>query len=242
MTRQHYALFGMAALLVIGGCAPKHAPPTRQPRISTSGPPAHQFTQRRPPGLSGSPGIITTVAGKGAGDFRGDGGPATEAEINRPAGIAVGADGIVYIADTGNQRVRKVDRAGTIATIAGNGRAGFSGDGGPAIKASLNEPYGVAVGRDGTVYIADSGNQRIRKVSPKGIITTVAGDGWTRIAGGDSRGILYMGGYRGDGNPATEASLSFPADVAVGPEGSVYIADMQNNRIRKVTWNARTHR
>jgi len=171
-------------------------------------------------------GIITTVAGDGTCGYSGDGGPATHARLNNPLGVAVGPDGSLYIADESNHRIRRVRRDGIIVTIAGNGRKGYSGDGGRATKASLNTPSDVAVGPDSSFYIADLNNQRIRKVDPRGIITTVAGDGWSNKKG--------EGRYSGDGGPATEASLNSPISVAVGTDGTVYVADRDNQRIRKV--------
>jgi len=165
-------------------------------------------------------GIITTVAGRGTGQSSGDGGPATLAELIQPLGVAVDPAGNVYIADEGSNRIRKVNTAGVISTIAGNGKQGFDGDGGPATSASLYEPSGVAVDPAGNVYIADAGNLRIRKVDTAGIITTIAGNG--------------KEGFSGDGGPATSAELSFPVGVAVDPAGNVYIADEGSNRIRKV--------
>jgi len=194
---------------------------------------------------AGRQGIITTVAGDGwhdkfgSGRFAGDGGPATKASLNGPSAVAVGPDGSLYICDTWNQRIRKVDPRGIITTIAGDGwrkRRGdptldpgrFRGDGGPATEASLSTPLGVAVGADGSLYIADAYNNRIRRVDRKGIITTVAGDGWPNRPG--------IGRFTGNGGPATEASLNTPNAVAIGPDGSLYIADAGNHRIRKVMW------
>src|SRR2546422_3740875 len=165
-------------------------------------------------------GIITTVAGRGTGQSSGDGGPATLAELIQPLGVAVDPAGNVYIADEGSNRIRKVNTAGIISTIAGNGKQGFNGDGGRAAAASLYEPSGVAGDPAGNVYIADGGNVRIRKVDTAGIITTIAGNG--------------KEGFSGDGGPATSAELSFPVGVAVDPAGNVYIADEGSNRIRKV--------
>ena len=159
----------------------------------------------------GPDGIITTVAGNGNAGYGGDGGPASSASLNCQYGVAVGPDGSIYIADSSNNRIRRVGPDGIITTVAGNGNAGYSGDGGPATSASLTDPDGVAVGPDGSIYIADSGNNRIRRVGPDGIITTVAGNG--------------NSGYSGDGGPATSASLATPDGVAVGPDGSIYIAD-----------------
>ena len=165
-----------------------------------------------------STGTITTIAGTGESGFSGDGGPAVEAELRHPRGVAVDSAGNVYIADTDNVRIRKVDSTGTITTIAGTGESGFSGDGGPAIQAALNYPRGVAVDGAGNVYIADIGNHRIRKVDSAGVISTVAGSG----------------SFVGDGGPATAARLNRPSGVAVDSAGNVYIADSWNVRIRKV--------
>jgi len=166
-------------------------------------------------------GTITTVAGTGKAGFGGDGGPATAAKLIYPWGVAVGPDGSLYIADSGNHRVRRVGRDGTITTVAGNGQpAGFGGDGGPATAAKLNYPYGVAVGPDGSLYIVDAGNSRVRRVRSDGTITTVAGN--------------RQPGFGGDGGPATAARLAGPYGVAVGPDGSLYIADSGNRRVRRV--------
>jgi uncharacterized protein (TIGR03437 family) len=185
-------------------------------------------------------GIITTVAGSGPvngngflnNNFSGDGGPATSALLNTPSAVVVDASGDLFIADSGNLRIRKVSVNGVITTIAGNGIPGFSGDGGPAISASLSLdlPSGLAVDGSGSVFITDFGNQRIRRVSASGIITTVAGNGAT---GGS--GFLTSGGYSGDGGPATSASLSNPSGVAVDASGNLFIADYANSRIRKVS-------
>ncbi len=166
-----------------------------------------------------SGGTITTVAGIGTMGFSGDGGPATSALLYIPHGVAADSAGNLYIADTGNLRVRKVS-GGTITTVAGNGTVSFSGDGGPATSASINIPYGVAVDSAGNLYIADTGNNRIRKVSG-GTITTVAGNG--------------TASFSGDGGPATSASINEPWAVAVDSAGNLYIADYANNRIRKVS-------
>src|SRR6266571_27204 len=165
-------------------------------------------------------GIITTVAGRGTGQSSGDGGPATLAELIQPLGVAVDPAGNVYIADEGSNRIRKVDTAGTISTIVGNGKEGFSGDGGPAPSAELTFPVEVAVDPAGNVYIADEGSNRIRKVNTAGTISTIAGN--------DKEG------FSGDGGLAISASLSAPREVAVDAAGNVYISDAGNFRIRKV--------
>jgi hypothetical protein len=220
-----------------------------------------------------SAGIITTVAGSGGNGFSGDGGAATSAQFRSPEGVAVDASGDLYIADSGNARIREVNAAGTIATlvggatgdgglgvfgyfnqpsgvardkagntwvadannnrvrkvaangtmttVAGTGTSGFSGDAGPAASAQLNSPQGLVLDASGNLFIADSGNSRIRKVDGSGNITTVAGNGGY--------------GYKGDGGAATSAQLSYPTGVAVDAAGDLYVADVNNQRIRKVS-------
>jgi uncharacterized protein (TIGR03437 family) len=165
-----------------------------------------------------SNGVITTIAGNGTQGFSGDNGSATSAQLYFPDGVAVDSAGNVYIADSSNNRIRKVSN-GVITTIAGNGTQGFSGDNGSATSAQLSFPDGVAVDSSGDLYIADSYNSRIRKVSA-GLITTVAGNGIT--------------GIYGDNGPATSAELSLPQGVAVDSRGNLYIADWGSNRIREV--------
>ena len=165
-------------------------------------------------------GIITTVVGTGTPGFSGDGGPATQARLGNPQGVAVAPDGSLYIADYQNFRVRRVGRDGIITTVAGTGTAGFSGDGGPATQAMLDLPLDVAAAPDGSFYIADYGNSRVRRVGPDGIITTVAGSD--------------RAGFSGDGGLATQARLSVPHGVAVTSDGSFYIADSGNRRVRRV--------
>jgi trimeric autotransporter adhesin len=168
-------------------------------------------------------GIISTVAGNGTADYTGDGGPAVSASLFEPRGVAVDTVGNLYIADTNNFRIRKVDTAtGVITTVAGDGIGGYSGDGGPAISSQLNHPTGVVVDMAGTtLYIADSNNNRVRKVNVvTGTISTVAGNG--------------NNGYAGDGGPATSAELYTPNAVVVDVAGNLYIADWGNNRVRKV--------
>ena len=165
-------------------------------------------------------GIITTVIGNGTAGFSGDGGKATEAQVNLPSGVVVDDDGNIYVSDRSNDRIRKVNSKGIISTIAGNGIDGYKGDSGPAAEAQLSRPFGLALDKKGNLYIADRGNNRVRKVNPQGIITTVAGDG----------SFFFMG----DNGPAYRASIAGPTGVAVDDEGTLYIADRNNNRIRSV--------
>jgi RHS repeat-associated protein len=166
----------------------------------------------------GPNGIITTVAGSEYG-LSGDGGPAKKAKLGNPSSVVVGADGGLFVADYLNNRVRRIAPDGIITTVAGNGAPGFGGDGGPATAAKLYGPQDVALGRDGSLFIADSRNFRIRRVGPDGIISTVAGYGLT--------------GVSGDGGPATAAQLA-PTGVAVGSDGSLFITDFDHSRVRRV--------
>jgi len=175
-------------------------------------------------------GIITTVAGNGAFGFSGDGGLATAARLSSPRGLALDAKGSLFFADQGNGRIRKMNTEGVITTVAGTATAGFSGDGGPASAARLNIPNDVAVDGAGNLFIADSGNNTIRKVTPDGVITTVAG-----VAGPfTGNGFFEEGGFSGDDGPAISAHLYYPQGVAVDVEGNLFIADTVNNRIRKI--------
>ena len=164
--------------------------------------------------------VITTVAGGGT-EWVGDGGPATEVRLGVTKGIATGPDGSLYIADSGASRILRVDPDGIITTVAGNGLSGDSGDGGPAIEARIPTVFGIALGPDGSLYLACPERHVVRKVNPNGIITTVAGN------------RAY--GFSGDGGLAVDAQLNNPDDVAVGPDGSLYIADQWNYRIRRVS-------
>jgi uncharacterized protein (TIGR03437 family) len=170
----------------------------------------------------GTSGIVTTLAGNGAFSYSGDGGPATRAAFFNPAAAAVDKSGNVYIADSMNNRVRKVDSSGIVTTVAGNGSVGSGGDGGPATSATLFTPAGLAVDGAGNLFIADSGNSRVRRVTTGGTISTVAGG-------------APVPGYSGDGGAAVGAGLFLPGGVAVDAAGNLYIADIGNNRIRKVT-------
>jgi uncharacterized protein (TIGR03437 family) len=167
----------------------------------------------------GTNAITKTVAGNGTAGYTSDGGLATLSALNGPRGLAVDLAGNLYIADTANHRIRKLDTHGLLTTVAGNGIAGFSGDGGPAISAELNAPRGVAVDSAGNLYIADYLNSRIREVV-NGKIRTIAG------------GVSPTFGYGGDGGLGTNALLNFPSAVAVDSSGNVYIGDTQNNAIR----------
>lgn len=178
-------------------------------------------------------GIITTVAGlvpRPIG-FSGDGGPALEAGLFHPMGLAFGPDGDLLVADTNNARIRKISPDGIITTVAGNGQQYnlLAGDGGPATTAALYTPRGLALDKGGNLYIADSGNHRVRKISRDGVISTFAG------TGGVSNGKYVGPGFSGDGGPATAAELDTPVAVAVDSGGNVFIADSQNNRVRKVS-------
>jgi hypothetical protein len=172
--------------------------------------------------VSTDTGVITRVAGNESYGYSGDSGPATSASLNNPGAVVVDGSGNLYIADSGNRRIRKVSaETGVIITVAGNDTYGFSGEGGPAARASLNDPAGIAVDHRGNLYIADRGNNRIRKVSAEtGVIITVGGNG------------SY--GFRGDNGPATGARLANPSGVAVESSGNFYIVDSSNGRIRKV--------
>jgi RHS repeat-associated protein len=163
---------------------------------------------------------ITTIAGNGSQSFTGDGGSATSASLNYPGGAAYDSQGNLYVADSFNDRIRRISTTGTITTVAGTGTFGFAGDGGPATSAQLASPLELAVAPDGSVYFADVDNHRVRRIATDGTITTVAGSG-TR-------------GYGGDGGPATSALLAEPTGVAVTPDGQLIVADYANNRVRRI--------
>ena len=236
-------------------------------------------------------GIITTIVGGSGGGFSGDGGPASTAKVSQPEGVAIGPDGSLYIADTQNNRIRRVGLDGIVTTVAGDGTGNtgqFSsppGNGGPATQAQVSSPRWITVGPDSSLYITDQSYNRIRKVSPDGVITTLAGTGGRCFSSdscgdggqaaqatfGSTNGIalgpdgsLYIAeadytnrirrigpdgrisrvagritaadprGFAGDGGPATDALFNVPRTVAVGPDGSLYIADENNGRVRRV--------
>lgn len=162
-------------------------------------------------------GTMTKIAGNGPSGFSGDGGPGTQAQLDFPSGLAVAADGSVYVSDMMNNRVRKISPQGIITTVAGTGVSGFSGDGGPAVSAQLRQPHGLAIDASGNLYIAT--NSRVRRITPQGIISTVVGDGTYR--------------HDGDNGPATRASLAGATWVAVNNDGELFVTE--EHHLRKVT-------
>lgn len=179
--------------------------------------------------IDAATGIITTICGNGGGGFGGDGGPATAAHMEQPQSLCLDKYGNIFIADRGNQRIRKVDAAtGIITTYAGNGATGYAGDGGAAINAELSMPSGVCTDTLGNLYIADNGNNVVRKVAAiSGIISTVAGTG--------------VADFSGDEGPATAATLVQPNSVFMSKRNNLYISDYGNNRIRVITSNGIIH-
>jgi uncharacterized protein (TIGR03437 family) len=169
-------------------------------------------------------GTVTSYAGNGTNGFAGDGGPASNAQLSSPAAVAVDGAGNLYIADLGNLRIRKVNANGNISTVAGNGSQAYSGDGGPAINASLNAPLGVAVDPSGNVYIVDSVSHVIREITLDGNINTIAGTG--------------APGFTGDGGPAIMAQMAGPTGIAADPFGNIFFVD-GTTRIREIN-TART--
>src|ERR1017187_7195701 len=174
--------------------------------------------------------IITTVAGNGSLPYSGDGGPATNAGLTSPSGVAFDFNGNLCIADPSQDRVRMVNSNGIINTVAGNGNEDYSGDDVAATNTTLYGPSGVAFGASGNWYIADTANERIRMVDANGIITTLTGNttnGYNPLYGGG-------GHYTGDGGPATNATVNSPSAVALDTLGNIYFSDTGNNRIRKL--------
>lgn len=164
---------------------------------------------------------IETIAGTGVAGFSGDGGPATQARLNNPFGIVRGPDDALYFCEYTGQRIRKITPDGRIHTVAGNGKTGYSGDGGPALEATFNKPHEIRFDRNGDLYTTDMANHVIRKIDMRtGLISTVAGIG--------------KPGYSGDGGPATKAALKQPHSLQFGPDGNLFICDIGNHVIRRV--------
>ncbi len=162
-----------------------------------------------------------TFAGTGVAGYSGDGGPATKAQINNPFGVVRGPDGCIYFCEYTGQVVRKVDAKGIITTVAGSGKTGSGGDGGPAVQAEFNLPHEIRFDKKGDLFIVDMRNSRVRKVDMKtGVISTVAGTGTV--------------GFSGDGGPATKAQFNQPHSIQFDAKGDLYVCDIGNHRIRKV--------
>ena len=165
-------------------------------------------------------GQLTVIAGTGEGGFGGDNGPAIKAQLNSPQDLAFDAEGNLFVADSYNHRIRRIDRQGVITTVAGTGNAPSRGYDTPAPKDSLNNPQGIAVDRAGNLLIADTYNRVVRRLERNGSISVIAGS---------------VAGLAGDGGPATEAQLNMPMAVTTGPDGSVYVCDAANSRVRRIT-------
>lgn len=180
-----------------------------------------QWRENRIRKITPGGGLITTLAGDGSMGFAGDGGTASDARFKHPAGLAIDGAGNLYVADSGNHRIRRITPTGQVSTIAGNGQAGYDGDGGLAVNASLNEPYGLAFDGAGNLYVSDWQAHVVRKITPAGKISTVAGTG--------------VAGFSGNGGPATAAQLNLPEGISFDAAGNLYIADSVNQMIRRVT-------
>ncbi len=165
--------------------------------------------------------VVETVAGTGKKGFSGDAGPAGAAQINNPFGLVRGPDGALYVCDTDNHRVRRIARDGVISTVAGNGTRGYTGDGGPALAAAMNEPYEVRFDSTGHLFVVERMNHVVRRIDAEtGVISTVAGTG--------------KAGYGGDGGPATAASMNEPHSIGFDARGNLYVCDVRNHRVRRV--------
>lgn len=176
---------------------------------------------------------VTILAGTGEMGYGGDGGPATQAKLFWPQGLTLDPQGRVVFADEGNNRIRRLEADGTIVTIAGTGERGFSGDGGPATQAALNGPGAVAYDPAGNLIIADSNNNRVRRVTPDGIIQTIAGrDLLPEDPDGEAGMRAFSTGANGDNGPALEATLDYPYGLYVDPRGEIFVSDRGHRRVR----------
>lgn len=175
-------------------------------------------------GLSkiGAAAEVLTIAGTGKAEYTGDGGPASRAGVGGPFGLVIGPDGALYICETTNHVIRRLDlKTGLVSTVAGSGQKGYEGDGGPATKAKLNEPYEIRFDKAGHMFFVEMQNHVVRKVDAKtGVITTVAGNGKV--------------GFSGDGGPATKATMKNPHSIAFDKDGHLYLCDIGNHRVRRV--------
>ncbi|MEX2263874.1 MAG: hypothetical protein WD696_18105 [Bryobacteraceae bacterium] len=165
---------------------------------------------------------VATIAGNGVAGFSGDGGPGTAGQLSNPYGLVVGPDGALYICEVDNHRIRRLDlKTGKLSTVAGTGKQGYSGDGGPALAASLNQPYEIRFDRTGNMFFVEMQNHIVRRVDAKTkIITTVAGTG--------------APGFGGDGGPAIKAQFRQPHSIALDPEGGILVCDIGNHRVRRI--------
>jgi len=211
-----------ALLLLCSGHAPAQKPPLLLPSAVAYDIAGDLFfvdTNRNQAFEVSLAGSLTTIAGTGVQGFSGDNGPAANAELNAPQGIAVGPNNTIYIADTGNQRIRSII-GDQIATIAGTGVRGFSGDGTSATTAALNTPTALAIDPQGALLLCDTANHRIRRISA-GAITTIAGTG--------------VQGFSGDNSAATAAELDSPAGIASASDGRIIFTDSHNHRLRVIS-------
>jgi len=163
-----------------------------------------------------------TIAGNGVAGYKGDGGPADQSQINNPYGLVTGPDGALYVCEIGNHIIRRIDlKKNTISTVAGNGKKGYAGDGGPALEATLNEPYEIRFDKAGNMYWVEMQNHIVRRMDRKTkVVTTIAGTG--------------TAGFSGDGGPAKEAQLAQPHSIAFDPQGRMLICDIRNHRVRRI--------